>query len=94
MVADDVRSTREPEVRHLGEDLALARDGVRQDDVERGQAVGGDDEQVVRVRLVDVAHLAAMEQLQVGKFRFEQGGLSGAGGHCRVPGRARQSLLT
>ena len=47
-----------------GQHLALARNRVGQDHVERGQAVGLHDQQMLRVHRVDVAHLAAVQQRQ------------------------------
>ena len=41
---------------------------------ERGQAVGGDDEQVAVAEVEHVADLAAMAQGQAGEVGFEQGG--------------------
>ena len=54
MIGHDALGTLEPEVRDPGQDLALARDGLGQDDVEGGQAVGGDDQQVMFVQLITV----------------------------------------
>jgi hypothetical protein len=50
--------------------LALAGDRVGQDDVEGRQAIAGDDQQLVGIDGVDVAHLAAAEQRQAGDRRF------------------------
>ena len=73
LVRDDVAEPVEPEVGQLGQDLALARDRVGQDDVEGRQAVAGDDQQRVGVDGVDVADLAAAEELQAFDGRFEEG---------------------
>ena len=43
VVGDDVAQFFEPEVGHLVQDHAFARDRLVHHDVERGQAVGGDD---------------------------------------------------
>ncbi len=59
VVRRDAREALEPEARERGEHFAFARDLRREDAVEGGDAVGGDDEQVVFVHLVHVAHLAA-----------------------------------
>ena len=59
MVRRDAREALEPEARERGEHLAFARDLRREDAVEGGEAVGGDDEQAVFAHLVHVAHLAA-----------------------------------
>ena len=50
----------------LREHDALVGDRRRQDDVERRQPVAGDDEHLVGSVLVDVAHLAAAEQVPGG----------------------------
>src|SRR6185437_1007008 len=56
--------------------MALARNRVVQDHVERRDAVGGDDEQLVLAHGVHVAHFAATQQRQ----GFD-GGLMQSGGH-------------
>ena len=58
MVGDEVRETLEPELRDAREDLALVGDLIGQDVVERGDAVGDDEQQAVAA-IVDVADLAA-----------------------------------
>jgi hypothetical protein len=70
VVRDDVSGSGEPEIRDAVEDAALAGNRVRQDYVKGGQAVGGHDEQAVRIDGVDIAHLAAVYPLQGGKPGF------------------------
>jgi hypothetical protein len=59
LVGYHVGQLAEPEIGHGGQHRALARDRVGQDHVEGGEAVGGDDQQLVVADGVDVAHLAA-----------------------------------
>jgi hypothetical protein len=47
VVGDEVGGLREPPVAHLGEDGALARDAVGQDDVEGREPVRGDEQEGV-----------------------------------------------
>jgi hypothetical protein len=47
LVGDHVGQLAEPEVRHRGQHRALAGDRVGQDHVEGGEAIGGDDQQLV-----------------------------------------------
>ena len=51
---------REPEIGNLRQHLAFARDAVGHDDVEGGDAVGGDEEQAV-AQIKYLPHLAAFE---------------------------------
>jgi hypothetical protein len=83
MVGDDVAGAPEPEVRDLGQHPALLRDRVRQHHVERRQPVGGHDQHQVAVDRVDVADLAAVEQLEAGELGFEHR-VSGELGHGTV----------
>ncbi len=64
MIADDVRGLVEPEIGNLVQHAALARDRIGQHHVEGAQAVGRDDQQVIGVDRIDIAHLAAVEQRQ------------------------------
>ena len=54
MVRKDVFGEVEPEFGHLGQDRALFGDFVFQDDVERGDAVGGDQDQCI-AQVIDLA---------------------------------------
>ncbi len=65
MVGDDVLEEIEPEQRQLGQNPALVRDAGGQHIVECGDPVGGNEEQVVAVQVVNVADLAAREQVEV-----------------------------
>jgi len=53
--------------RRSNQNFALALDLRREDAVEGGDAVGGDDEEVAVVHLVDVAHLAAPREPEPGE---------------------------
>ncbi len=81
VVRHQVRSLAEPEIRHLGQHLALAGDRIGQHHVECGQTVGGDHQQPIVGQRVDIAHLAAVDQFESGKLRLRQGGGHGSGFH-------------
>ena len=70
----DVAEAAEPEDGDLVEDLSLVGDAGREDDVERGDAVGGDEQERV-AEVVDVADFAA-----AGEWEGE-GGLGDGAGH-------------
>ena len=72
MVGDDQPDEIEPELRELGQDLALVGDERGQDPVERGDAVRGDDEELV-ADLVDIADLALLVKRQTGKLDVTDG---------------------
>ncbi len=67
----------EPEVRELGEDAALVGNGGGHDDVEGGDAIGGDDQQLVGDargiggELVDIADFSAADR-QAGDVGLKQ----------------------
>ena len=73
VVGDDVTRLLEPESGELSENKPLIGDAGGQDDVEGGDAVGGDDEQLV-AQVVDVAHLAAGVERQLQGSLGEHGG--------------------
>jgi len=52
----------EPEIGHLVQDHAFAGDRFVHHDVERGQAVGGDDQDLVGADGVVVAHFTVAQQ--------------------------------
>src|SRR2546427_33114 len=64
----------EPEGAELGQHRALVRHRLLQDHVERAHAVAGDEEQRVRVHLVDLAHLATAQQRERQRARDERRG--------------------
>jgi hypothetical protein len=66
VVRHDVAEFLEPEIAHLVQHHALARDRLVHHDVEGGQAVGGDDQDLVVADGIVVADLAAAEQWQGG----------------------------
>ena len=74
VVGDDGVGLLEPEVGDLGEHGALVGDRRRQDDVEGGEAVADDDEHLVGRVLVDVAHLAPVDELPGGLVGLVHGG--------------------
>ena len=57
----------------LREDFALVRDRVVHYHVERGDAVAGDHQEAVIAGVVDVTHLAAVGEFQVGEPRGMEG---------------------
>ena len=81
MVGDKVLEKVEPEQGDLGEDAALMRDAGRQYIVERGDAVGGDEEQVVAVEVVDVANFAAGEEFEICVAGFKKNGVEDVWAH-------------
>ena len=72
MVGNDVFQEIEPEQRELGQHPALLRDAGGQHVVERRDAIGGHEQQVIVVDLVKVANLAAGVQLEVGKVGLQK----------------------
>ena len=59
-----MRQLAKPEIRHGGQHLTLAGYRVGQDHVECGQTVALDDQHAFVVDRVEIAHFAAMEELQ------------------------------
>ena len=66
----EVADVIEPERRQLREHFALVGNAGAEDVVERGDAIGGDDEQVL-AEIVDVANLAAPRERQAVEMGFE-----------------------
>ena len=62
VVGDEIGKEVEPEKGELGEEAALAGDAGGEDVVEGGEAVGGDEEEIVFGGGVDVADLAAGDE--------------------------------
>src|SRR5688572_31745189 len=75
MIRDDVTQFIEPEKREFRQHAALARNGRRQDDVEGRQAIRLHDEQPVFTHGIEIAHLAAMEELEALEITFEKRGI-------------------
>ena len=77
MVRHEIAHPLEPERRELRQDLALVGNAGAEHVIERGDAIGGDDEQrrfAGRERdVVDVAHLAAPVKRETVERCFEQG---------------------
>src|SRR5437899_5044475 len=65
MVLDDVPRAREPEQGELRQHRPAVRDAGRQDEVERGDAIGRHHQQPVGIQLVGVTDLSAREQRQI-----------------------------
>jgi hypothetical protein len=70
VVRHEVAHPLEPERRELRQHFALVGNAGAEDVVEGGDAIGGDEEQVVS-DLIDVADLAAPVEFQIGEGRFE-----------------------
>ena len=88
MVGNQVLRLVKPEVGDPRQQLALAGYRVGHDHVEGGDAVGGDEQQVAIVDLVDVAHLAAGDQRQV-----EMGFLNGLAHVGQLPGGEKRGEI-
>jgi hypothetical protein len=73
MISDQIRGALEPEVGQLGQHGPLARDRVRQHHVEGRQPVGGNDEHVIVVDGIDIADLAAVDELEALQIALIQG---------------------
>ncbi len=69
MIGDDVFQKIEPEKRKLRQDAALIGNGSGKYDIERGEPVGGDDEQFI-AEIVDVADLSSRRGSEAGEMRF------------------------
>ena len=59
VISDDVFQLLKPELGESCEHFAFTFDRRRQDSVERGDAIRGDDEQAFIIDFVDVAHFTA-----------------------------------
>ncbi len=57
------------------------RDAGRQHVIERGDAIGGHEQQAVFIQMVDIAHLAAGVQFQFGDVGVQQNGVEKFRGH-------------
>src|ERR1700704_1380000 len=90
MIRNDALRPIEPEAGELGEHAALVGDRRRQNDVERGEAIAGDDDEPIATGPVAVADLAAPEERRAGDLAFHQHAHSG-----RTPfNRSRQVVAT
>ncbi len=83
MIGNDILQEVEPEQRHLREHSALVRNAGGQHIVERGDAVGRHEQQVLAVQIVDVANLAAGEKVEVFVVGFKQNGIENFWAHVR-----------
>ena len=64
MVGQDIAGVVEPELAHLGQDLALVGHFIFQDHVECGNAVGRDHDQAVAI-VIDLANLSLFDRLKL-----------------------------
>ena len=71
--------TFKPKQRHLGQQRALARNGLTHHHVESRQAVAGHHQDAVTADRIVVTHLAACEKGQGFDVAFKQGGVHGRG---------------
>src|SRR5688572_23945987 len=71
MIRDRILEAIEPEIGNGCEHLALAGYGRRHDDVEGGDPVAGDDEDMRGIDRVEIADFAAMEERKP-QLRLEQ----------------------
>ncbi len=71
VMRDQVTHPLEPECRQLRQHLALVGDARAKNVIERRDAVGCDDQQVV-ADFIDVAHFAATVQRQTSQGCFEE----------------------
>ena len=69
----EIAHALEPEPGQLRQHLSLVRDAGAEDVVERGDAIGGDDQQLV-ADLVDIANLAAAVKSQAIEIGLEEWG--------------------
>lgn len=76
MIGNNVAQKFEPEKRKLSQHLAFVGDLRRQDMVESGDAIGGDEEQIV-TNFVDVPYLASCMQRQSGQFGLGEHSVQG-----------------
>jgi len=58
-----------PELGELGQDFPLVGDERREDEVERGDAVRSDDEELL-AKIIDIPHFALLEKGQFGDYDF------------------------
>ena len=65
MVRNDVGEVIEPEQGDLAQDVSLVRDSRGQNVIEGGNAVGGNEEQLLVAYAVDVPHLAAGMKVKI-----------------------------
>jgi hypothetical protein len=71
VVRDQIAHALEPERRELCEYFALVGDARSEDVIERGDAIGRDQEEVV-THLINVADLAASVEFQIGEGGLEE----------------------
>src|SRR5271170_7439250 len=98
MVRHQMLCPGKPEQRYLREDLPFEWDRVRQHDVESRQAIGRYDQQMLRIDVVDITHLALVNLLQAAETRLKKGcrlrNLLHACAACRLlPLRSRRPAI-
>ena len=72
VVRDDVLEKIEPEKRQLGQHAALFRDAGGEYVVERRNAIGGDEQQLIGINPVHITNFAAGEKLKVGNVSLDK----------------------
>ena len=92
VVGDDIGQLLKPEVADLREHDALVGDRRGQDHVERREAVGGDDKQLAGAVLVDVANLAARDELPLRLARLIENRHSCGPPSCQPAGEERAAM--
>jgi hypothetical protein len=64
LIGDDVRQFVHPELGDLVKDDAFTRDRCGHDDIKRGDPVGGDDQHMLVIDIIDITDFSAMQQWQ------------------------------
>ena len=75
MIRNNVGEEVEPEERDLVEDSSFVRDAGGQDVIEGGNAVAGDEKQMLVVDVVHVANLAAGVKFEVREVGVKKDGI-------------------
>ena len=82
----------EPEERHLRQNAAFVRNRCGKNHVERGETVGGDDEQSIS-EIIDVADLSARRRSEAGEMRFLDDACHRACSHRKISPQKVGSIL-
>ncbi len=72
VICGDIAGAIEPERGDARQHLTLERNWIRQHYVERREPVRCHDQEMLRVDVIDVAHLALVDALQAADVRFKQ----------------------
>ena len=84
VVLHDIGKIVEPEQRNLIEDSPLVWDARRQNVIESGDAVGGNEEQLLVAHGVDVTDLAAGMKVEFGKIGLQENVIENFGAHDEI----------